>query len=48
MVQNVGMALFMSLGVTIWLYVIARVVTRGITRTLDEQKRRKSNAEKED
>lgn len=36
---------FLGLFGIVWLYVVARVITRAVTRTLDERKRRKKDGE---
>lgn len=43
--ENLPAILILSLAGIVWLYVVARVVTRAVTRTLDERKRRKEDGE---
>ena len=45
MLEHLPVILILGMAGTIWLYVVARVITRAVTRTLDERKRRKEDGE---
>lgn len=47
MIHHLPTIIISGMAGIIWLYIVARVVTRAITRTLDERKRRNNYGNEE-